>query len=110
MTLEARKMIFEVVNHPHFVRVWEDRGHVDRYLFDDGERSYSKHGLVAAHQWVVDNPFVVSFPDAPMIHRLRRSESRTPTSPIQPPSPFEQERASRVRENHPFPWERPDEP
>jgi hypothetical protein len=104
---DTREMLWAVYNHPYFVRVWEDRETVDRFLFvsDDGSESYNALGLVAAHEWVVNHPFSTSFPDAAMIHRLKRREAGRPTpSTLRSPT-SEQDRAISIMQNHPFEWE-----
>ena len=107
---DTRQMLRDVLDHPHFVRVWEDRENVDRYLFVNGTDSYSAHGLVAAHEWVVNHPFPWPFPQAPMIERLRERERSRPT-PVRSihTDVATQERLKLIKDNHPFPWEGPDE-
>ncbi len=109
---DTRDLLRAVLDHPDFVRVWEDSEGIDRYLFvSDDDTSYSAHGLVAAHEWTVNHPFVRSFPDAPMITRLRRTEKLAPDpGPGWNPrgDPQMQDRVTRIKESYPFPWELPD--
>ena len=111
---DTRDMLRAVLDHPDFVRVWEDSEGIDRYLFvDDDATSYSAHGLVAAHEWTVNHPFVYAFPNAPMISRLRRSEEARSGPMVQPgwlaPKKDIKARVELIRKFYPQPWEDPDD-